>query len=231
VAEAKNVGFMVILGEQLPRSVITDAKRLQQVLKNLLSNAFKFTHRGQVTLTIDHADGGWGAENEELERSHEVLAFSVNDSGIGISADKQQIIFEAFQQADGSTSRKYGGTGLGLAISRELAKLLGGEIRLVSAPGKGSIFTLYIPQTYIGSRSTRPRTTAEMLRQTPNVELNDLFLDSGAFGLLPSPASEVDEEREPEILTLNEAQDDRESIQPEDRVLLIVENDLAFARV
>ena len=231
VAEAKNVGFVVLLGEQLPRSVITDAKRLQQILKNLLSNAFKFTHRGQVTLTIDHADGGWGPENEELERAHEVLAFSVNDSGIGISADKQQIIFEAFQQADGSTSRKYGGTGLGLAISRELAKLLGGEIRLVSAPGRGSIFTLYIPQTYIGSRSTRPRTAAEMaLQKPPNVELNDLFGDSGAFGLAPATASMV-EEREPEILTLNEAQDDRDSIQAEDSVLLIVENDLAFARV
>ena len=186
VAEAKNVGFVVLLGEQLPRSVVTDAKRLQQILKNLLSNAFKFTHRGQVTLTIDHADGGWGPENEELERAHEVLAFSVNDSGIGISTDKQQIIFEAFQQADGSTSRKYGGTGLGLAISRELSKLLGGEIRLVSAPGKGSIFTLYIPQTYIGSRSTRPRTAAEMaLHKPPNVQLNELFLEGG---VIPIPA-------------------------------------------
>jgi signal transduction histidine kinase/CheY-like chemotaxis protein/HAMP domain-containing protein len=231
VAEAKNVGFVVMLGEQLPKSIVTDAKRLQQILKNLLSNAFKFTHRGQVTLTIDHADGGWGPENEELERAHEVLAFSVNDSGIGIPADKQQIIFEAFQQADGSTSRKYGGTGLGLAISRELAKLLGGEIRLVSAPGRGSIFTLYLPQAYIGSRSTRQRTAAEMiaLAKTPNVELNELFLDSAIQ--LPRGTTPAIEEPEHESLTVNEAQDDRDSIQPEDRVLLIVENDLAFARV
>ena len=232
VAEAKTVGFLVVRGAQLPRSIVTDAKRLQQILKNLLSNAFKFTHRGQVTLTIDHADGGWGPENEELERAQEVLAFSVSDSGIGISPEKQQIIFEAFQQADGSTSRKYGGTGLGLAISRELAKLLGGEIRLVSAPGKGSIFTLYVPQTYIGSRSTRQRTAAEMLAlaKTPNVELNELFVDSAIH--LPLSASHLVEEPEQEsLLTLNEAQDDRESIQPEDHVVLIVENDLAFARV
>ena len=231
VAEAKNVGFVVVLGEHLAKSVVTDAKRLQQILKNLLSNAFKFTHRGQVTLTIDHADGGWGPECEELDRSQEVLAFSVSDSGIGISADKQQIIFEAFQQADGSTSRKYGGTGLGLAISRELSKLLGGEIRLVSAPGKGSIFTLYLPQTYIGSRSTRLRTAAEIaLHKPPNVQLNELFLDAGGTHL-PAAAADEAEEREQETLTLNEAQDDRDTIQPDDRVLLIVENDLAFARL
>ena len=231
VAEAKSVGFVVVLGEQLSRTVVTDAKRLQQILKNLLSNAFKFTHRGQVTLTIDHADGGWAPECEELDRAHEVLAFSVSDSGIGISADKQQIIFEAFQQADGSTSRKYGGTGLGLAISRELSKLLGGEIRLVSAPGKGSIFTLYLPQTYIGSRSTRLRTAAEMaLHKPPNVQLNELFLEAGPMHV-PIHADEEVEEREPETLSLNEAQDDRDSIESDDRVLLIVENDLAFARV
>ena len=231
VAEAKNVGFVVVLGEQLGKAVVTDAKRLQQILKNLLSNAFKFTHRGQVTLTIDHADGGWAPECEELERAQEVLAFSVSDSGIGISADKQQIIFEAFQQADGSTSRKYGGTGLGLAISRELSKLLGGEIRLVSAPGKGSIFTLYIPQTYIGSRSTRLRTAAEIaLHKPPNVQLNELFLDAGGIHV-PTVDDDDAEEREQETLTLNEAQDDRDSIQSDDRVLLIVENDLAFARL
>jgi signal transduction histidine kinase/HAMP domain-containing protein/DNA-binding response OmpR family regulator len=232
VAEAKNVGFVVLLGEQLPKSIVTDAKRLQQILKNLLSNAFKFTHRGQVTLTIDHADGGWAPEHEELERAHEVLAFSVADSGIGISADKQQIIFEAFQQADGSTSRKYGGTGLGLAISRELSKLLGGAIRLVSSPGKGSIFTLYLPQTYIGSRSTRQRTAAEMiaLAKTPNVQLNELFLDS-AVQLSTRVATATPEPEPEESLILSEVQDDRDSIQAGDRILLIVENDLAFARL
>ena len=118
--------------------MFTDAKRLQQIIKNLLSNAFKFTHHGQVTLTIEPVDGGLErATTRSSTAPPTVLAFSVSDTGIGISPDKQQIIFEAFQQADGCTSRKYGGTGLGLAISRELSRLLGGEIRLVSAPGAG----------------------------------------------------------------------------------------------
>jgi signal transduction histidine kinase/HAMP domain-containing protein/DNA-binding response OmpR family regulator len=221
VAEAKSVEFVVRLGAQLGDSVVTDAKRLQQILKNLLSNAFKFTHRGQVTLTIERADSGWGQENEELQCANEVLAFSVADTGIGISTDKQQIIFEAFQQADGSTSRKYGGTGLGLAISRELSKLLGGEIRLVSAPGKGSIFTLYLPQTYIGSRSTRPRTAAEIAaRKQSAIEVEEIVA-----------AAAAKDEHDHEPMILNEAQDDRESIQPGESVVLIVENDLAFARL
>ncbi len=120
-AESKNIDFVIDANRLLPISMVTDLKRLQQILKNLLSNAVKFTHSGQVTLLIEPVFSGWSTDNEELNRADEVLAFSVADTGIGISPEKQQIIFEAFQQADGSTSRKYGGTGLGLAISRELS--------------------------------------------------------------------------------------------------------------
>ncbi|MFS2034295.1 response regulator, partial [Polaromonas sp. CT11-55] len=223
VAEAKNVDFLITTGLQLPVSMVTDVKRLQQILKNLLSNAFKFTHQGHVALAIEEAFTGWSTDHEELNRAQQVLAFSVTDTGIGISADKQQIIFEAFQQADGSTSRKYGGTGLGLAISRELSRLLGGEIRLSSAPGEGSSFVLYLPLTYSswrgarkpgGSAEPRMETTAPISRL--GFEKQDSSFDAAALSLdAPAPA--------------DEAADDRHNIQPGDFVLLIVENDLAFA--
>jgi HAMP domain-containing protein/signal transduction histidine kinase/CheY-like chemotaxis protein len=217
VAENKRLEFDVDMSASLQRGIHTDAKRLQQILKNLLSNAFKFTDRGGVTLNVQAATEGWSKDNDTLNRARTVVAFTVKDTGIGIPAEKQAIIFEAFQQADGSTSRKYGGTGLGLAISRELAKLLGGEIRLSSVPGQGSSFTLYLPQNYVAAKPVRRAALTGG--------------DSGSVLV----AAEADSLRMlPEIPMggpqQNQFPDDSANIQTGDRVLLIVENEANFAR-
>src|SRR6202012_3031619 len=148
-------------------SMTTDAKRLQQVLKNLLSNAFKFTAQGSVRFSISAVESGWSSGHTLLNQAPMVVAFRVSDTGIGIPAEKQRIIFEAFQQADASTSRKYGGTGLGLAISRELANLLGGEIQLRSVPNKGSTFVLYLPLKYVGPATTIATPASSAVNQAP----------------------------------------------------------------
>jgi CheY-like chemotaxis protein len=212
---------------------MTDTTRLQQVLKNLLSNAFKFTSHGQVSLGISLVTSGWTADHPNLEHADAVLAFSVYDTGVGIPADKLQLIFEAFQQADGSTARKYGGTGLGLSISRELARLLGGEIRVESTVNVGSVFTLYLPYNRAGfinyeqARQPQPARLAPplnvpaplvpVLQENSEVSTLDLTTDL----LDPSGA----------VVEYASVLDDRGLVTPGDPSVLIVEDDERFAKV
>jgi HAMP domain-containing protein/CheY-like chemotaxis protein/signal transduction histidine kinase len=208
-AESKQLAFDISLDPRLGRTITTDSKRLQQVLKNLLSNAFKFTSSGAVQMKVSSVSGGWSQNHPVLNQTAAVVSFEVSDTGIGIPAEKQKIIFEAFQQADASTSRKYGGTGLGLAISRELASLLGGEIQLRSAPGVGSTFTLYLPVQYAGStisaRGCGPSTAPT--HQAPS----SILL--------------------PERAVVEVIEDDRHILEPGDSILLIVEDDPHYGRI
>jgi HAMP domain-containing protein/CheY-like chemotaxis protein/signal transduction histidine kinase len=210
-AENRRLSFEVASDPHLSRSLVTDSKRLQQVLKNLLSNAFKFTEHGGVRLAVSSVESGWSENHPILNGAGSVIAFEVSDTGIGIPSEKQRIIFEAFQQADAGTSRKYGGTGLGLAISRELASLLGGEIQLRSQPGKGSTFTLYLPKTYVG-----PSNALGTINERKTLDkASTIHLSTAA--MLEHPI---------EVIA-----DDRDNLEPGDNVLLIVEDDPHYARV
>jgi signal transduction histidine kinase/CheY-like chemotaxis protein/HAMP domain-containing protein len=231
VAESKKLEFTVDVAPESPRIVHTDAKRLQQILKNLLSNAFKFTERGNVSLEVKEATAGWTPEHPVLSRAKSVVSFTVHDSGIGIPSEKQMIIFEAFQQADGSTSRKYGGTGLGLAISREIAGLLGGEIKLSSVPGQGSSFTLFLPTSYTPPRMPRRATPRELAPTAATLAAPESFLvDAPSMNPIAEvPPHDAVPEEAPSVS--DSIEDDLASIQPHDRVLLVVENDTHFARL
>jgi CheY-like chemotaxis protein/HAMP domain-containing protein/putative methionine-R-sulfoxide reductase with GAF domain len=209
VAESKNLPFVLDLDPNLPLAFRTDPKRLQQIIKNLLSNAFKFTAAGQVTMNVRIAEGGWSPDHPSLNLAGSVIAMSITDTGIGIAPEKQRLIFEAFQQADAGTSRKYGGTGLGLAISRELASLLGGEIRLASTPNEGSTFTLYLPLVYGDQAIGSPSQNA--------IGMRERFQTSIAL-----PAAVNRDER---------IEDDRADMSPGDLAVLIIEDDPHYARV
>jgi CheY-like chemotaxis protein len=220
MAEAKHLGFFVELKDNLPTAMMTDTTRLQQVLKNLLSNAFKFTTHGQVSLAISLVTSGFTSDHANLLHADAVLSFAVSDTGVGIAADKLQLIFEAFQQADGSTARKYGGTGLGLSISRELARLLGGEIRVESVVGSGSTFTLFLPYNragFINYDTVRapqvrlPAPTPQVIYTPPSHTENLIELDS-----------ELDEYT---------GSDDRGLVAPGDPSVLIIEDDERFSQI
>ncbi len=204
IAQQKGLEFGVELAPNLPETIETDAKRLQQVLKNLLSNAFKFTDHGNVTLRAAVVTDGWNRDHEALRHADVVVAFAVTDTGIGIPQDKQKIIFEAFQQSDGTTSRKYGGTGLGLSISREIAWLLGGEIRVSSELGRGSTFTLFLPRVHVPTTTPAPLADAAIPVQ-----------------VAPAPS---------EGFVVRRRRDDRDRVQLGDRTLLIVDDDDGFAQ-
>jgi len=205
LAADKQLDFNVDFDAKLPDVIRTDEKRLQQIVLNLLSNAFKFTSKGSVTLAVTCAEGGWSPTHPVLRNAARAIEIAVTDTGIGIPDDKQKLIFEAFQQADGTTSRKFGGTGLGLSISREIARLLGGELQVRSKPGQGSIFTLYIPlESVADPAATVPGAMAR-------------YDNSGA--VIPSAL--------PTGFAIN---DDRDEL-GKDPFVLIVEDDPTFASI
>jgi len=227
ISENKNLRFSISIEEQLPQTVETDVQRLNQILKNLLSNAFKFTDKGEVRLRIYEARHNWKSANTSLDNAERVVAFEIRDTGIGISKDKQNIIFEAFQQAEGSTSRKYGGTGLGLSISRGLADLLGGSIELESEVGRGSAFTLFLPLGY---------NPAAIMKEKPStLKAGEYKLEESddTLAIRSVPTIRAAELRDLEGLNeiINETGDDRTHIAEGDKVILIVEDDVRFAKI
>jgi len=229
VAHSKNLGFQVLMDGDLPRAMYTDGRRLMQILKNLLSNAFKFTERGSVTLHLMRTNAQQVSFNtESLRQADTVIAFHVIDTGIGIPKEKQKIIFESFQQADGTTSRKYGGTGLGLSISREIARLLGGEIQLASTPDKGSTFTLYLPfyasvaaSLSFNDRNPHPAKPATAYPTEPRLNRNAPAKSKHASGVISTDTHPIVE---------IQIEDDRATLQDGDRIILIIEDDQKFAR-
>jgi len=205
LAADKGLAFNVEFDGKLPQTIRTDEKRLQQIVLNLLSNAFKFTSKGSVTLSVSCARGGWSKSHPILRSARRAIEISVTDTGIGIPEEKQRLIFEPFLQADGTTSRKYGGTGLGLSISREIARLLGGELKVRSTPGEGSTFTLYVPLEAESTAAIGPGETAAR------------YDNSGA--IVPTA-----------LPTGFEVSDDRDELGKEPFVL-IVEDDPTFAAI
>ena len=209
VADDKGLELDVHLDENAPREIVTDKKRVEQVIKNLMSNAIKFTEQGRVTLRFGRPGGDADLSTSGLAPGN-ALAIAVSDTGIGMSPEQQKVVFEAFQQAEGGTARKYGGTGLGLSISRELARLLGGEIQLQSVPGEGSTFVLYLPLAILAAEETTSATSSE------------------------TTAAKTNERRvlvKREEPVIDQIDDDRHQLEPGDKVILIIDDDPNFAKV
>ncbi|MFL5748432.1 MAG: response regulator, partial [Niastella sp.] len=230
IAEARHLRFTIETDTNLPENMETDIQRLNQILKNLLSNSFKFTEKGEVKLKIYDARKNWKPGNAILDNAQRVVAFAINDTGIGIPLEKQSIIFEAFQQAEGSTSRKYGGTGLGLSISRGLTELLGGTIELDSTPGQGSTFTLFLPIDNVSGVVTReaPGSLTEYQYQLGN--------DSGEIDTLLNSIRVTGEGVDAGGMhivneMINDTGDDRNNVSPNEKVILIVEDDIRFGKI
>lgn len=215
LANQRKLLFDVCVSDEVPCGLYTDGQRLKQIIRNFLSNAFKFTSDGSVLLSVKIAHQRPSA----LANAGRLFAFSVEDTGIGIASDKQELIFEAFHQGDGSTSRKYGGTGLGLSISRELARLLGGAIELESVVGQGTKFTLYIPEL--------PRSGEELLLlETAATAYPNEPISASEIVIVPQPM-----DTEAILHDEHDTDDDRNDLQPGDNVILIIEDDVRFAKL
>ncbi|GIO34221.1 hypothetical protein J2TS6_53620 [Paenibacillus albilobatus] len=216
VASKKQVALKLNVDQDLPESIVTDGYRVKQIIRNLMSNAFKFTNRGSVTFSVQRAEAR--ELPSYLDGRNSYIALSVEDTGIGIPKDKTELIFEAFQQVDGTTSRKYGGTGLGLSISRELARLLGGGIEVESAEGVGSRFTLYLPVMFDMAAFQSARREAAAASEPLLAEEAD-------------KAAGTPRQDETDVQALTAIKDDRDRIGENDKVLLIIEDDPKFADI
>lgn len=216
ISKAKQLEFVIETEKSLPEFIETDSQRLYQILKNLLSNSFKFTEKGRVKLKIYNAGHNWRTKVPSLDKAAAVIAFEISDTGIGISEDKQNLVFEAFQQAEGSTSRKYGGTGLGLSISRGLSELLGGVIELESIPEQGSTFTLFLPLKTISKNGNIKTETKNKIKLPNDVKS-------------PPPTAYMFSDVEQYFI--NEADDDRNNVLPDDKVILIIDDDIESAKL
>ncbi|NOY61150.1 MAG: response regulator [Calditrichaeota bacterium] len=211
LVEQKGLAFQVHTSKDLPEKIKTDPYRLMQIIKNFISNAIKFTQKGEITVSISRPESDILLSKSRLSPK-EAIAISVKDTGKGIPENKQKLIFEAFQQEDGTTNRKYGGTGLGLSICRELAKLMGGEIQLKSRAGKGSTFTFYVPETL----STKPKEDGVLSSPKTPVAARD---------------SIADKKTQTHSLSATPVDDDRDHFEEGGRRILVIEDDPNFAKI